>query len=167
MGFTKKTWKNRIAEYINRRRITMEDGSTSLVTVARYEGTISQEGDAFNAANMNDLEDRIEAEFNEVTQSLANFYVKYKCLLSESGNKNVKVESLSKYKILHLGMIHRATEQAVCEFSIPCVLFSLKTNHQLQITVNGIPKYCNIEYVDDNTIKINCDSGFYAVVYGL
>ena len=70
MGFTKKTWKNRIAEYINRRLITMEDGSTNLVTVARDEGTISQEGDAFNAANMNDLEDRIEAEFNEINQSL-------------------------------------------------------------------------------------------------
>lgn len=72
MGFTKKTWKNRIAEYINRRLITMEDGSTSLVTVARDEGTISQEGDAFNAANMNDLEDRIEAGFADVSQSLAN-----------------------------------------------------------------------------------------------
>lgn len=70
MGFTKKTWKNRIAEYINRRRLTMEDGSTNLVTVARDEGTISQEGDAFNAANMNDLEDRIEAGFDEVNQSL-------------------------------------------------------------------------------------------------
>lgn len=72
MGFTKKTWKNRIAEYINRRLITMEDGSTSLVTVARDEGTISQEGDAFNAVNMNDLEDRIEAGFADVSQSLAN-----------------------------------------------------------------------------------------------
>lgn len=72
MGFTKKTWKNRIAEYINRRLITMEDGSTSLVTVARDEGTISQDGDAFNAANMNDLEDRIEAGFADVSQSLAN-----------------------------------------------------------------------------------------------
>lgn len=70
MGFAKKTWKNRIAEYINRRRLTMEDGSTNLVTVARDEGTISQEGDAFNAANMNDLEDRIEAGFDEVNQSL-------------------------------------------------------------------------------------------------
>ena len=72
MGFTKKTWKNRIAEYINRRLITMEDGSTNLVTVARDEGTISQEGDAFNAANMNDLEDRIEAGFEEINQSLTN-----------------------------------------------------------------------------------------------
>ena len=72
MGFTKKTWKNRIAEYINRRLLTMEDGSTNLVTVARDEGTISQEGDAFNAANMNDLENRIEAGFADVSQSLTN-----------------------------------------------------------------------------------------------
>ena len=72
MGFTKKTWKNRIAEYINRRLLTNEDGSTELVTVARDEGTISQEGDAFNAANMNDLEDRIEAGFADVSQSLTN-----------------------------------------------------------------------------------------------
>lgn len=62
--------ENRIAEYINRRLLTMEDGSTNLVTVARDEGTISQEGDAFNAANMNDLEDRIEAGFADVSQSL-------------------------------------------------------------------------------------------------
>lgn len=70
MAFVKKTWKNRIAEYINRRLLTNEDGSTNLVTVARDEGTISQEGDAFNAANMNDLEDRIEAGFADVSQSL-------------------------------------------------------------------------------------------------
>lgn len=70
MAFVKKTWKNRIAEYINRRLLTNEDGSTNLVTVARDEGTISQEGDAFNAANMNDLEDRIAAEFDEINQSL-------------------------------------------------------------------------------------------------
>ena len=72
MAFVKKTWKNRIAEYINRRLLTNEDGSTNVVTVARDEGTISQEGDAFNAANMNDLEDRIAAEFDEINQSLAN-----------------------------------------------------------------------------------------------
>lgn len=82
MGFTKKTWKNRIAEYINRRLITMEDGSTNLVTVARDEGTISQEGDAFNAVNMNDLEDRIEAGFADVTQSLTQI----KTYVGKDGN---------------------------------------------------------------------------------
>lgn len=88
MGFTKKTWKNRIAEYINRRLITMEDGSTNLVTVARDEGTISQEGDAFNAANMNDLEDRIEAGFEEVSQSLTQ---SARVFMNENYGKNVSV----------------------------------------------------------------------------
>lgn len=76
MAFEKKTWRNRIAEYINRRLLTKEDGSTELVTVARDEGTISQEGDAFNAANMNDLEDRIDAEFNNINQSLNNLIIR-------------------------------------------------------------------------------------------
>lgn len=88
MGFTKKTWKNRIAEYINRRLITMEDGSTSLVTVARDEGTISQEGDAFNAANMNNLEDRIAAGFEEINQSLTQ---SARVFMNENYGKNVSV----------------------------------------------------------------------------
>jgi len=60
MAFNKKVWKDRISEYPNRR--TINDGYvTKSVTVGRNEGTITEEGDAFNAANMNDLEDRIEA----------------------------------------------------------------------------------------------------------
>lgn len=60
MGFVKKVWKNRISEYPTRRTLTKEDGSTELVTVSRSEGTVSQEGDAFSADNMNYLEQRIE-----------------------------------------------------------------------------------------------------------
>lgn len=70
MAFNKKTWKDRVAEFINRRLLTKEDGSTDLVTVARSEGTISVEGDAFNAETMNDLEDRVEAAFNELNTNL-------------------------------------------------------------------------------------------------
>lgn len=69
MAFNKKTWKDRVAEFINRRLLTKEDGSTELVTVARSEGAISVEGDAFNAETMNDLEDRVEAAFNEMSKS--------------------------------------------------------------------------------------------------
>ena len=72
MAFEKKIWKDRIAEFINRRTLTKEDGTTEIVTVARNEGTISQEGDAFNAESMNDLEDRIENEFNALNSSLVN-----------------------------------------------------------------------------------------------
>ena len=68
MAFVKKVWKDRIAEYINRRLLTNEDGTQELVTVARNEGNISQEGDAFNAANMNDLEDRIANEFQVLNE---------------------------------------------------------------------------------------------------
>mgnify|MGYP001778857802 FL=1 len=75
MTFNKKTWKDRVAEFINRRLLTKEDGSTDLVTVARSEGTISVEGDAFNAETMNDLEDRVEAAFNELNTNLSSIVI--------------------------------------------------------------------------------------------
>ena len=59
MAFVKRTWKDRISQYPNRR--TINDGNvTKVVTVGRDEGTITESGDAFNASNMNDLESRIE-----------------------------------------------------------------------------------------------------------
>lgn len=62
MGFEKKTWKDRISQYPNRR--TINDGIvTKTVTVGRDEGEVTQEGDAFSASNMNDLEVRIESAF--------------------------------------------------------------------------------------------------------
>ena len=69
-GFVKKTWKDRISEYPTRRTLTKEDGSTELVTVSRSEGTVSQEGDAFSADNMNDLETRVDNALNEVNSNL-------------------------------------------------------------------------------------------------
>lgn len=60
MAFVKRTWKDRISEYPNRRIIN--DGYVSKpVTVSRDEGTVTEEGTPFNASNMNDLEARIEA----------------------------------------------------------------------------------------------------------
>ena len=60
MTFVKKVWKDRQVQYPNRR--TINDGyTTKVVTVGRDEGTITEVGDSFNAANMNDLENRILA----------------------------------------------------------------------------------------------------------
>lgn len=70
MAFSLKTWVNRNSEYPNRRKLTHEDGSTELVTVARAEGQISAEGNAFSAEEMNDLENRIKGGFDEINQSL-------------------------------------------------------------------------------------------------
>ena len=72
MAFSLKTWVNRISEYPNRRKLTHEDGSTELVTVARAEGQISAEGNAFSAEEMNDLENRIKGGFDEVNRSLTD-----------------------------------------------------------------------------------------------
>ena len=63
MAFVKRTWVDRISEYPNRR--TINDGyTTKVVTVGRDEGTVTEVGDAFNASNMNDLENRI---YNAIT----------------------------------------------------------------------------------------------------
>ena len=90
MAFEKKIWKDRIAEYINRRLLTFEDGSTKLVTVARDEGTISQEGDPFSAAMMNNLEDRIQKEFDSQNLSLEN------CLKSVSDGKKTVAGAITE-----------------------------------------------------------------------
>lgn len=78
--FTKKTWEDRVAEFINRRTLTKEDGTEEIVTVARNEGTVSAEGDAFNAETMNNLEGRVEAGFNAVNESLT----------AEANNRNAE-----------------------------------------------------------------------------
>lgn len=65
MAFVTRVWNDRISEYPNRR--TINDGvTTKLVTVGRDEGQIYVQGDAFNAQNMNDLEDRIASAIASV-----------------------------------------------------------------------------------------------------
>jgi hypothetical protein len=72
MSFIKKIWKDRISEYPTRRNLEKSDGSSELVTVSRSEGNISQEGDAFSAENMNDLEERISNEFEALNTNITN-----------------------------------------------------------------------------------------------
>lgn len=117
MGFTKKTWKNRIAEYINRRLITMEDGSTNLVTVARDEGTISQEGDAFNAANMNDLEDRIEAGFEEINQSLTQLNTDLNGIKSSLLVRSINPTNISNFNEFNV-TLEKVGNIVTCQYAI-------------------------------------------------
>jgi len=78
MAFTQKTWKDRLTEYPTRRKLTQTDGTSVIVDVARLEGTISQEGDAFSAENMNNLEERIADGFSSMEELLyaVNVYKK-------------------------------------------------------------------------------------------
>ena len=75
MAYSKKTWKNTIAQYPNRRTITDVSNTSSVKTVevVRAIGTVSQEGDQWNATNMNDMEDRIALAFGEVFGQLGGF----------------------------------------------------------------------------------------------
>ena len=159
MGFTKKTWKNRIAEYINRRLITMEDGSTSLVTVARDEGTISQEGDAFNAANMNDLEDRIESEFNEINKSLNSLPIELSYLYStsESGSeKKQLVKSISEFKeIMLVARKHESNFYSAPNIRVPrdkCV------QNTILRTQDFDGNWIQVNFIDDTHIMWSFDN---------
>lgn len=71
MAFVTKTWKDRLVEYAGRRRLkNVATGEEILMDVSRSEGTVNQAGDAFSAANMNNLEQRIKTEFDSVNSSL-------------------------------------------------------------------------------------------------
>lgn len=71
MAFVTKTWKDRMVEYAGRRKLkNVATGEEVLMDVSRSEGTVSQAGDAFSAANMNNLEQRIKKEFDTVNSSL-------------------------------------------------------------------------------------------------
>lgn len=60
MGFAKKNWKDRLTEFPGRRRLkNVSTNAEAVYDVARNEGEEYQTGDAFSAANMNDLEQRI------------------------------------------------------------------------------------------------------------
>lgn len=71
-NWVKKIWKNRTTEFPTRRTLMKEDGSSEIVTVTRNEGTVSEEGDAFDADTMNNLEERIDAGFAEVNGKLGD-----------------------------------------------------------------------------------------------
>lgn len=72
MAFEKKTWKNRLSEFPGRRLLSIisKTDTEMVVDVTRHEGEVSQDGDAFSAANMNDLEQRIAEEFENVNNNL-------------------------------------------------------------------------------------------------
>lgn len=90
MAFSKKTWLDRIAEYPTRRRLKKSDGTDEIVTVSREEGAISQEGDAFSAENMNDLEERVANEFDSLNIKMGN-KLGYKQIVTIKPNSSTKI----------------------------------------------------------------------------
>lgn len=72
MAFVPKEWKDRLVEFAGRRKLTnVATGEEIIFDVARNEGAVSQEGDAFSAENMNDLEQRVADEFTQINSDLS------------------------------------------------------------------------------------------------
>uniref|UniRef100_UPI00307BE81D hypothetical protein n=1 Tax=Eisenbergiella tayi TaxID=1432052 RepID=UPI00307BE81D len=71
MAFKKKTWIDRMVEYAGRRKITnVSTLASQIVDVERAEGSVSEAGSAFDAANMNDFEQRVADGFSGVEQEI-------------------------------------------------------------------------------------------------
>lgn len=73
MAFVKKIWKKRRCEYPNRRKLTQVPGKANEVDVMRAEGAVLEEGDLLGVENLNDLEQRIQAGFDESRIYTATF----------------------------------------------------------------------------------------------
>ena len=62
--FEKKVWNDRQSEHPARRRLTPTENDNEY-EVSRAEGLVMEEGDAFDATTMNDLENRVAKAFAE------------------------------------------------------------------------------------------------------
>ena len=67
MAYTKRVWKGRQGTGLNKFSI---NGATP-VTVVNQPDTLTEQGDALSAGNLNDLENRIESAFNDVDTNIA------------------------------------------------------------------------------------------------
>lgn len=73
MSYNRKTWTNRNVEHPYRRTLTdTTSGTSQTVDVTRAEGTITAEGDTFDANTMNNMEGRIADEFSLVNQKVGD-----------------------------------------------------------------------------------------------
>ena len=76
MAFTKKEWKDRFVEFAGRRNLkNVATNESTTVDVSRNEGEILQDGDAFSAENMNNLESRVYEGFDSVVKIYTNVSV--------------------------------------------------------------------------------------------
>lgn len=110
MAFVKKTWKDRIVQYANRRLLTKSGGEVEQVTVTRDEGTISEAGDQFNASNMNDLEQRVKDGFDEKADK--NNFAKKSVSLTEFASINGNMIDTKSFSV------NDATYGIICGFAI-------------------------------------------------
>ena len=131
--YERKVWVNRQSEHPSRRKLT-PTGNDGEYDVSRSEGIIMEDGDAFDADTMNDLERRVAAGFTELDPTGAG-----------GGEVTVQPYTCEKrngvYALVGSGVVGRC--------KIPASWAAGDS-----FTVNGVavPAYCGVDAVDGDTI---------------
>lgn len=131
--YERKVWVNRQSEHPTRRKLT-PTGNDGEYDVSRSEGIIMEDGDAFDADTMNDLERRVAAGFTELDPTGA-------------GGGEVTVQP---YSCTKTGKVYALNGTgAVGRCKIPASWAAGDS-----FTVNGaaVPAYCGADTVDGDTI---------------
>ena len=121
--FTPKEWKARLVEFAGRRLLrNVANGETVTYDVSRSEGQVSQEGDAFNTKNMNDLEQRVANGF-------ANAKTAVDTLNRDLGRVNVYVGSDGK-----LHFVNSGGADSVLPFNNKPAYYTVSTGRELAVS---------------------------------
>lgn len=131
--YERKVWVNRQSEHPSRRKLT-PTGNDGEYDVSRSEGIIMEDGDAFDADTMNDLERRVAAGFTELDPTGA-------------GGGEVTVQPYTCEK--RNGVYALVGSGAVGRCKIPASWAAGDS-----FTVNGVavPAYCGADAVAGDTI---------------
>lgn len=131
--YERKVWVNRQSEHPARRKLT-PTGNDGEYDVSRSEGIIMEDGDAFDADTMNDLERRVAAGFTELDPTGAG-----------GGEVTVQPYTCEKKN----GVYALVGNGAVGRCKIPASWAAGDS-----FTVNGaaVPAYCGADAVDGDTI---------------
>lgn len=153
MSYEKKEWKDRISEYPTRRTLEKSDGTSEAVMVSRSEGNVSQEGDAFSAANMNNLEQRIANGFEEVNAKYTNKVLWVNDSPSSAFSAQTVTLNSDDYNVLDIYY----SDSASSTKSILCV--SVMKGYSADLMRTGGAHHTEtiivrtMEYVNDTTLK--------------
>ena len=174
-NWVKKIWKNRTTEFPTRRTLMKEDGSSEIVTVTRNEGTVSEEGDAFDADTMNNLEERIDAGFTELNGKIENVnstlmkHGSVELLVNAEANISQRQytigKSFSNYRYIVIAIATLGDAGSYNVVTLPVVIWK-QYWASFQISYgNNIGK---AQYVSDNTILLDLPNQYaHFMIYGI
>ena len=157
--FKKKTWENRVTEYPNRRRLTPVPGTQNTYDVTRAEGAVTHSGQAFDAANLNDLEKRISDAFADLVDYLMPVGHLYTTL--DPGDNPNKRYTGTKWQLISAGLALRqagdghAIGMTFGEATHTLTVDELPShNHGIQLSGDELPGESVIEWTYKQNARV-------------